>query len=286
MAVTVVRHEFPTANAERGLARLSEDTGEEIDDLEDSPRGFNLALDSALTTAKAHCLLDPTANKFETWQACVSAMQVGSALFASATATEGTVQCRIAGRTRTIQATGPQYYAGPAQWITSFWLAVICREQGRMTELANVPLDLLRESGAVVDDYIYAWVDTLQTYWSEGPELVEKLAAAMDGTDPEVLRVADRELVLKQLYPPINLFYRFLRQDHERFNVELANALQWHQEYWTRDAERSRSLAGAVALGPLAVACLAYDAGFPIEVESEYLPQHLLKRSWLGEFET
>lgn len=35
-----------------------------------------------------------------------------------------------------------------------------------------------------------------------------------------------------------------------------------------------------------AVACLACDAGFPIEVESEYLPIRLLDRSWLGEFDT
>ncbi|WP_329562239.1 immunity 49 family protein [Kitasatospora sp. NBC_01266] len=286
MAVTVTRHDFPTANAVQGLETLGEDTREAIDDLEDSPRWFNNALSAALMTAQAHCAVDPVADKFATWEAYVSAMQVGSALFASAVATEGTVQCRIAGKTRTIAASGPQYYANPAQWLTSFWLAVICREQGRMTQLANVPLSLLRESGVVIDEYAYAWVDTLQTYWLQGPELVEKLGAAMDGTDPEVLRVADRELVLKQLYPPINLFYRFLRQDHERFNAELANALRWHQEYWTKDAERACDIRGLVALGPLAIACLAYDAGFPIEVESEYLPKHLLQRSWLGEFDT
>ncbi|MGA5166236.1 Imm49 family immunity protein [Streptomyces lavendulocolor] len=41
-----------------------------------------------------------------------------------------------------------------------------------------------------------------------------------------------------------------------------------------------------LALGPLAIACLAYDAGFPIEVESEYLPKHLLTHGWLGEYPT
>ncbi|MEU3510314.1 Imm49 family immunity protein [Streptomyces longwoodensis] len=42
---------------------------------------------------------------------------------------------------------------------------------------------------------------------------------------------------------------------------------------------------GAVALGPLALACLAHDGGIPIDVESDYLPKHLLQRGWLGEFE-
>ncbi|WP_420823792.1 Imm49 family immunity protein [Streptomyces torulosus] len=41
-----------------------------------------------------------------------------------------------------------------------------------------------------------------------------------------------------------------------------------------------------MALGPLALACLAYDGGMAVEVESEYLPAHLLRRDWLGEFPT
>ncbi|WP_349632832.1 hypothetical protein [Streptomyces sp. ML-6] len=34
------------------------------------------------------------------------------------------------------------------------------------------------------------------------------------------------------------------------------------------------------------MACLAHDSKFPIGVESDYLPQHLLQHSWLGEFPT
>ncbi|MGW6783728.1 MULTISPECIES: hypothetical protein [unclassified Streptomyces] len=34
------------------------------------------------------------------------------------------------------------------------------------------------------------------------------------------------------------------------------------------------------------MASLAYDAGFPIEAESEYLPSHMLKRTRVGEFTT
>jgi hypothetical protein len=245
-----------------------------------------MALSTSLTAANTHCALDPSADKLETWEAFVAAMQVGSALFASATAAEGTVECRIANKMRTIQATGPQYYTDAGNWITSFWLAIICREQARMTQLCNVPISVLRESGAVFDEYIYSWVETLQAYWLERPGVGDKLAAAMEGTDPETLQVADRELVLKIVYPLINLFYRFLRQDPEQFNTELAKALQWHKEYWTRDEERATSSTGLVALGPLAITCLAYDAGFPIEVESEYLPKYLLDRGWLGEFDT
>ncbi|WP_369387195.1 immunity 49 family protein [Streptomyces sp. CG1] len=265
---------------------LTEDAGESIDDLELSPRMFNSALSANLTLAKARCLADPTAELFPTWDAWVSSMQVGSALFASAMATEGSVQCRISEKVRTIQATGPQYYTDASKWITAFWLAIICRAYDRMTALAQVPISLLRDSGAVFDEYIYAWIDTLQTWWLRGGDLGEKLKAALEGTAPDALQVADRDEMLKILYPPINLFLRYIVQDHQQFNADLVKTLEWHKDYWSETEERAGNSAGLVALGPLAIACLAHDAGFPIDVESEYLPECLLDNSWAGEIDT
>ncbi|WP_435228788.1 immunity 49 family protein [Streptomyces sp. Tue6028] len=76
--------------------------------------------------------------------------------------------------------------------------------------------------------------------------------------------------------------------ESEQFLVErsLTQALTWHKQYWTGDEARSLSSDGLVALGPLAIACMAYDNGFPIEVESEYLPKALLQRNWVGEYAT
>ncbi|MEU9713857.1 immunity 49 family protein [Streptomyces sp. NPDC047976] len=60
-------------------------------------------------------------------------------------------------------------------------------------------------------------------------------------------------------------------------------ALTWHKEYWTATEARSRSGEGLLAFGPLALACLARDAGMEIRVESEYLPKELLEFGWAGE---
>ncbi|MFG2571238.1 immunity 49 family protein [Streptomyces sp. NPDC048481] len=233
------------------------------------------------------CTEDPTAKMLETWEAWVMAMQVGSALFASATAPEGsTVECVIAHEVRTIPAVGPTHFTDAGTWLDAFWLAVVCRDQARMTALCQVPIETLRASGAVFEEYIYHWVDALQTYWLERPGLGDKLVAAFDGTDPDRLRVADRELMLKVLFPPLNLFHRFVAQDPVKFNEALVRALELHKDYWTADPEREESGDGDIPLAVLAITCLAYDAGRPIDVESEYLPEHLLKRSWLGEFPT
>ncbi|MFF1489340.1 immunity 49 family protein [Streptomyces sp. NPDC058319] len=287
MAVHVSREdEEPSGDPASFIASCDADTLEAIEDLVERPAGFGLTFSDALSTAQLHCLHDPTADTSETWEAWVAAMQVGAAMFAAAVVEQGTVECRIAHEMRTIPAIGVRHFTDAGSWVTAFWLAVVCRDQKRMTQLAEVPVDLLRASGAVYDEYIYHWVDTLQTYWTERPGLGEKFTEAFQGTDPEVLRIADRELMLKLLYPPLELFLHFLQRNEQEFNAALVRAVQSHKEYWTKDEDRRQSTDGAVALGPLAMACLAHDVGMSIGVKSEYLPEHLLRRSWLGEFET
>ncbi len=210
-------------------------------------------------------------------------MQIDSAVFAAATTTEGHVQCRIAYKDRMLQATGPQWYVTPAAWLNAFYLAVICREKDRITSLCHVPMSLLRENGARFEAYQYAWIETLQAYWRGDQDLVQKLVTAIDGTDPQ--SVADPETVSKLLYPPMEMFHRFIRKDNDGFNQALANAIKWHKEYWSEES-RAFQASGFVALGPLAMVCFAYDAGMPIEVESDYLPAVLIKRNWCGEFPT
>ncbi|WP_425281700.1 immunity 49 family protein [Streptomyces brevispora] len=117
----------------------------------------------------------------------------------------------------------------------------------------------------------------------EGDGFGSKLVAAVDGANSDT--VADQETVDKLLYPPMEILHRVVRTDHTGFNRALAAALQWHREYWI-DETRAGLISVLVALAPLAIACFAHDAGFPIEVESDYLPVALLERSWAGEFPT
>ncbi|WP_406450308.1 immunity 49 family protein [Streptomyces sp. NBC_00876] len=114
--------------------------------------------------------------------------------------------------------------------------------------------------------------------------MVEALTAAFQSSHPDVTEIAPRDWLQNISYPPINLFYQFVKHDHDGFNAALAEALELHKKYWTRDEDRAEDIKGLWAIGPLAIACLAYDGDFPIDVESEYLPKHLLQRSWVVEF--
>ncbi|MFD9863363.1 immunity 49 family protein [Streptomyces alboflavus] len=286
MIARVVRHVRPGALDVAVLQELTEELGESIDSLGQSATAFGVALDEALMLVQARAVLDPDASELETWEATVSAMQVWTAAFAAAQAEDGTVQCRIMDKVRNLPGTGPQFYANAGNWLTTIWLVIICRERQRMDAMCQIPNELLRASGAHGDEYVYRWAEALQAYWLERPGLAEKLQSAIEASYPEVVTIAPRDLLQNVLYQPIHLFSFFLRKDHEGFNVALAEALELHKAYWTANSERVRDFNGAVALGPLAIACLALDAGFPIEVESEYLPKALLERAWVGEFDT
>ncbi|WP_063735221.1 immunity 49 family protein [Streptomyces sp. RTd22] len=282
MVSIVSRHPFPTGNAAAGLAVLQENASRALDRLEAGSGHLGDTLRTHLTLAEGHCLLDPTGQKLPTWDAWVSAMQLGSAVFAAATTTEPTVTCRIADKDRTLQATGVQPYTNAGTWLTAFYLAVVCRERDRITALCRVPISLLRESGAQFDEFQYQWIETLQEYWVGTGDIVPTLTAAIHGTDPDASTLADPETVAKQLYPPMELFHRFITRNHEEFNRSLAYALKWHKDYWSEES-RAVQASGLVALAPLAMACFAYDEGMPVEVESEYLPIVLLERDRVGE---
>ncbi|GGW82856.1 immunity 49 family protein [Streptomyces lomondensis] len=288
MVTRIPRHDFRTGDVAEAIAPIVKSAEEVLDELETSEFDRFDALDYTLTVAKWRCLTDPTAETFATWEAWVTAMQVGCALFDAGMATQGPVTCRIGvdGEVKSLPATGPQEYLHAGNWLTTYYLAAICRENDRLNRLAQVPVSFLRASGVEFDEYIYAWVETLQHAWFRRREMWDTLVTAVNGTAPDAVRIADQELMLKILYPPLELFHRYQRQDAAQFNVALVDALTWHKEYWTADKTRSLNGDGLVALGPLAIACMAHDAGIPIEVESEYLPKELVQFGWVGEVDT
>ncbi|MEV2260697.1 immunity 49 family protein [Streptomyces anulatus] len=283
----IARHALPAGHAAEEFAgRVGAHLSKGIGRLEQSTEAIRSTFGTALMTLRARCIIDPRSAAVETWESAVTAMQVGSAVFAVSTANEGRVECRIDRKLRSIPVTGPRSFADAGTWLSAFWLAVICRDQERLTQLSEIPLERLRSPEGSYDEYIYHWVDTLQSWWLRRPDLADKLIATIEASDPAVARIAPQDLLQAVLYPPINLFYHYVRNDRDGFTPALADSLKLHKTYWTLNEDRATDIDGSIALGPLAIACLAYDADFPLDIESDYLPKHLLQRTWLGEFPT
>ncbi|MFE3553824.1 Imm49 family immunity protein [Streptomyces sp. NPDC059193] len=80
-----------------------------------------------------------------------------------------------------------------------------------MKQLAQVPVEFLRASGAEFDAYVYAWIETLQNFWFGRQETWNTLLTAVRGTAPEQTRIADTDLLGEVRWArssPVTLFPR------------------------------------------------------------------------------
>lgn len=286
---SVPRHGFLADATQEDMAAvvpvMEESLSYSLEKIETSHNSRSEAVMESLNVALVRCVGDPTAGMLETWESWLLAMQVHSAVFAAADPNRETVTCKIRQEERHLAATGTQTYLHANTWLNAFYLAVICREAARLDMLARIPVSLLRAFGGALDEYTYAWVETLQSFWLHRDDLRTHLVSAVDLSAPEHARVVDAEEMIKLRYPPIMMLYRYLRNDAAGFNEALADAVRWHKEYWTADEDRAHNILGVVALAPLAIACLAKANGIPVEVESDYLPKTVLDFAWRGEFD-
>ncbi|WAL63531.1 immunity 49 family protein [Amycolatopsis cynarae] len=281
---TVARHDFDAPNAERAVKRLSARRHEAREDIETDVLGPGFALERSYNEFASRCGADPRAADNETWLAFARALQGGGALFLTATRREGEeVEFRYDEDVIRRPATGPTQDSDAMNWLKTAYLAIVARDRARLELLAAVPVDLLRESGPQYDEFVFDWVRALQSHVRGNGDLIETVLAAMRGTEPEALRGSTPEAVLQLYFPPIELFYLFTQREDGKFADALFTALELHKQYWTADPERPRDTTSIVALAPLAMACLAHDAGMAFDVESDYLPHHLLVGTRVGE---
>ncbi|MFE1410210.1 immunity 49 family protein [Streptomyces sp. NPDC058746] len=285
VAVAITRQDYPKDDMAEVVPVMERTLSHSLEEIETSHNSRSGALTRSLNVALVRCVGDPTAGMLETWESWLLAMQVHSAVFAATATEQETVTCKIRQEGRHLVTTGPQTYLHADAWLDAFYLAVICREAARLDMLARIPVSLLRDFGGAVDEYAYAWVETLQSFWLRRDDLQTHLVRAVDLSSAEHARVIDAEEMTKLKYPPIMMFYRYLRNDAAGFNEALADAVRWHKEYWTADEDRAAQVHGIVALAPLAIACLAKANNLPVDVQTDYLPEALLDFLWRGEFD-
>ncbi|MFB6873983.1 immunity 49 family protein [Streptomyces sp. NPDC056323] len=261
------------------VAELAHTTAESISALSpDAAAGLGDAFASAVAHALARCEADPKAAGIDTWDAWATAVQLGSALFTGARPQD----CRL-GEDLVLQlpATPAAPLADARAWLDALYLAIVCREGERIRRLCQVPLETLRQDDSV-DAYVLCWIDTLRAYFCERDSMdgvVERLVATMNASGPDEVTRAPMEFVDGIDYRTVALFHRLVARDHDKFAETLTEALAEHRTYWgPSTAPRAH-----VALGPLAMASLAFDYGFPFAPDRPHLPLYLLNRERIEE---
>ncbi|MFF2732654.1 immunity 49 family protein [Streptomyces sp. NPDC058008] len=265
--------------ATAGTAGITRSAAEAIAGLAQHPgHGLGEAFASALALAHARCATDPEAARVETWDAWATAVQLGSALFTGARPQDCQLGDDVVRRLPATPAVPP---ADARAWLDALYLSIVCRQEERIHRLCRVPLETLHQDDSV-DAYVLHWIDTLRTYFSghgSMNEVVEKLVATMETSGPGETSHAPVEFVNGIDYQPIALFHRLLARDPDTFASTLGEALTEHAAHWNGSAAPRAH----VALGPLAMASLAFDQGYPIAPAQPYLPLFLLNRERIEE---
>ncbi|MFJ5988811.1 immunity 49 family protein [Lentzea sp. NPDC092896] len=271
----ILRHEIDVEFARAQVDTLQRLIASALEDVESDPDALSAARRRALTRFEYLTALDPAADEEETWQAAVFASQTANAVFARTSKSEDFVRYRLGDREYRLPVLGPNHHATPVDWLTAAWLAIITRSEQRVAELCAVGKYTLLGSGAKVEEYVGPWVDTMQRHLRGDQVPPALLESVIDLTDPRRARFASGDFMLLVAYPPVNVLFRVLRGGPEDFTDALVQATRAHRDHW-RQAGFADNPDGFVALALLAVAIRGRDNGFPVEVESGYLPENLL----------
>jgi hypothetical protein len=244
------------------------------------PSFLSTLLNTAREYAGALAVAEP-----ESPQLCAAlrlGAQAAAALFAAASAGSGVVEAPLGdGPPARLPATGATDSTDFANWRSGFFMAAVCRDRRSLDTLGQTPMDVLRGSSTKGDECMYLFAHALQGLWRREPDTAKRVQAALEATDPTRLSISPEEFVLNVTVPELELVFRFLLGEAAAFNEALSFALERHKKYWGK-GDRKRDTLGWLALGPLAMASFAHDAGRPVEVESDYLPMRLVHGDCAG----
>jgi hypothetical protein len=207
-------------------------------------------------------------------------VQAYTALFQQALSIGEHIQVTLFGDvTITLPTTGSSSATDTGNWLDGFFVALVRRDTEALHVLANIPLEILRNSSTKTEEYTYLYVDALQALWRKEKDLIKRLlsvarATASEKLEPGIGGAYTRSIVV----PTIQLLFQLIKNDVPLFNHVLASALEAHKQFWSLNEQTSRTPYGFIAWPVLAIASLAYDLKMPIEVESAYLPLRLLHR--------
>jgi hypothetical protein len=166
-------------------------------------------------------------------------------------------------------------------FITAFYIAMAVQEKPVLDTLAKVDINTLHMLSFRPEEYVFHWARTLQGFHLGGaPWLEQEFLAAFKGTDPGVLKYGAVGYALNIAFPAMELFIA-TDEGAGRFNQVLGKALEAHKFFYGKDEQnpgedQSNDPRGYIALGPLAFAATMAARGWPITVQSDYLPRCLI----------
>ncbi|MEK2061781.1 immunity 49 family protein [Vibrio parahaemolyticus] len=166
----------------------------------------------------------------------------------------------------------------PSMWLDAYFISTIVRDRPSMDVLANFPISLMKQSATKAGELSYMLVDVIQSFHNRTSDYPDKLVAAMDAA------VAQGDNWALEIAMGILETFAALTTDiGYDFEEVLIKNLQFQEQYQMRlDAPKKLiSIETFISFPLLGMACMWYDKGHRLSVETSWLPPYLVEGRWL-----
>jgi Immunity protein 49 len=289
MYISRHEHDWKPNDLQEQLCYCKEDLQDALVKVTKKPSNLSSLLSSAMEYAGFLSVLEPTSSQI--YRALSIAANTVMSIFnlADLSITEEYDLYVGEGQAFSFPQTGPTSYSSSSNWQNGYYTAFACREKYVLESLVRKSTDIMRQRSEGVNEYSYLMVDALKSFYSsyyESKDLIKetsiKLRAAIDATDADKIIPLTIDGTISFALPAMELLASLLEGNVQNFNESLADALECHKKYWSSDEQKAGDPRGFIAVAPLGLACAAYDAGFPVEVESDYIPKCILERQFFA----
>ncbi|MFB1073194.1 immunity 49 family protein [Vibrio diabolicus] len=165
----------------------------------------------------------------------------------------------------------------PNRWIDMYFISTIVRDRPSMDALASFPIPLMKKSSTKAGELSYMLVDVIQSFHNRTSDYPDKLVAAMDAA------VAQGDNWALEIAMGILETFAALTTDiGYDFEEVLVKNLQFQEKYHLRELGSDRiGIRTFINFPLLGMACMWYDKGNRLSIETGWLPPYLVEGRWL-----
>ncbi len=165
----------------------------------------------------------------------------------------------------------------PNRWIDIYFISTIVRDKPSLDALASFPISLMKQSSTKAGELSYMLVDVIQSFHNRTSDYPDKLVAAMDAA------VAQGDnWALEIAMGILETFAALTTNIGYDFEEVLVKNLQFQEKYHLRELGPDRiGIRTFINFPLLGMACMWYDKGHRLSVETGWLPPYLVEGRWL-----
>ncbi|MCG9574599.1 immunity 49 family protein, partial [Vibrio diabolicus] len=165
----------------------------------------------------------------------------------------------------------------PNRWIDMYFISAIVRDRPSLDALANFPISLMRQSSTKAGEMSYMLVDVIQSFHNRTSDYPDKLVAAMDAAVAQ-----GNNWALEIAMGILETFAALTTNIGYDFEEVLVKNLKFQEKYHLRELGPDRiGIRTFINFPLLGMACMWYDKGNRLSIETGWLPHYLVEGRWL-----